>query len=232
MNLNYKMQLFGFWSGILYVFLLGLGFQLIAGYLPPHEPASGAAEISSIYHSDALRIRTGMIICMFSAVFFMPFSIAVALELEQIEGRFGMLAIWQVLGGVGTAILTFYPAMWWLIASYRLNRSPELIQLLNDIGWLQFVGGLSLFMPCVVTVVLGSFLDERDIPTFPRWSGYLSLWLAIFVLPGQLIFFYHAGPFAWDGLFGFWLPVIALVLWLIMIAVLIRKSALRIKELA
>ncbi len=228
--INYKAQLFGFWSGVAYVVLLGIGFQLIAGYLPPHNPAATAIEVATIYQRDSIAIKMGMILCMFSAICYLPFSISIATELERIEGRLGMLSLSQLMGGMGTCVLTFYPAMWWLSAAYRVDRTPDLIMMLNDAAWLQFVGGLSMFMPCVLSIIAGSFADTRQHPVFPRWCAYFSIWLAIFVLPGQLVFFFYSGPFAWNGLFGFWLPVGALVVWLLTIAILLRQSALRLKK--
>ena len=38
-----------------------------------------------------------------------------------------------------------YPAGWWLTASFRLDRDPQVVQLLNDIGWLQFLGVIAPF---------------------------------------------------------------------------------------
>lgn len=46
---------------------------------------------------------------------------------------------------------------------------------------------------------------------WPRWVGYLALWLSLLAVPASLIAFFQTGPFAWDGLFGFWVPLTAFV---------------------
>ncbi len=166
-----------------------------------------------------------MIINMFAAMMFMPFSISIAMELKEVEGGTGMLTMWQILGGLSTALLTFYPAMWWLIASYRPDRAPELIQLINDAAWLQFIGGLSIFLPCLITVAIASFMDKHEQPVFHRWLGYASIWACVLFMPGQLIFFFYGGPFAWNGILGFWLPVAALMAWFFLMAWQIRRVA-------
>jgi len=43
---------------------------------------------------------------------------------------------------------------------------------------------------------------------FPRWCGYANGWMALTIIPDQLLFFFHRGPFAWNGIFGVWVPVV------------------------
>ena len=228
--INNKLQIFGAWCGVYYLVILGIGFWFFPDFIPPHDPAAGSAEIAAIFQADFFKIRIGMVINMFGALIIMPFSLAIAMEIKQVEGGTGMLTMWQLMGGLSTAILTFYPAMWWLLASYRPDRAPELIQLINDAAWLQFIGGLSIFLPCFITVAIASFMDKREQPVFPRWIGYVSIWSCVLFLPGQLIFFFHGGPFAWNGILGFWVPITAIMAWFFLMTYQIRKVALiRIK---
>lgn len=55
--------------------------------------------------------------------------------------------------------------------------------------------------------------NESSEEVYPRWLGYASLWVAFLSMPGALIPFFKTGPFAWNGLFGFWLAVIAFFFW-------------------
>lgn len=224
--INNRLQLFGAWCGIMYLVLLGIGFWAFPDFIPPHDPAADSTEVAAIFQKDFINIRIGMIFSMIAAMIFMPFSISIAMELKEVEGGTGMLTMWQILGGLATSLLTFYPAMWWLLASYRPERMPELIQLVNDAAWLQFIGGLTIFLPVLITVAMAAFMDEREKPVFPRWLGYASIWACVLFLPGQLIFFFYGGPFAWNGILGFWLPVVALMAWFILMAYHIRKVTL------
>ena len=54
-------------------------------------------------------------------------------------------------------------------------------------------------------------LSPRENPIIPRWFGYLSLWTAILYIPELLIYFFKVGPFAWDGIIGFWIPAILFI---------------------
>jgi hypothetical protein len=46
-------------------------------------------------------------------------------------------------------------------------------------------------------------------------------------LPDQLLFFFKTGPFAWNGLFAFWVPLSVFGGWFFMVSYLIRRDVLR-----
>ena len=58
----------------------------------------------------------------------------------------------------------------------------------------------------------------------PRWLAYFNLWVAFLFVPGGLILFFKTGPFAWNGVFTFWLPLSIFSLWFIVMFVALRKS--------
>ena len=237
-NLNYKCLLFGAWCLVLGAWCLVLGawccalyslFALVswwftANFIPPHDPASTPVEIAGIYHDNTTHIRFGMILLMFAAGFYIPFTAAVANFISRIEGGIGVLSISQILGGMGNVCLTFYPAMWWLIASFRPDENPKLVRLLNDIAWLQIAGGLTSFLSVLVSVAVASFADKSKYPVFPRWTAYFSLWTFALLLPGQLVFFFKSGPFAWNGLLAFWMPLTVFAPWFVVMTIVILKA--------
>jgi hypothetical protein len=53
-------------------------------------------------------------------------------------------------------------------------------------------------------VAAAVFLDAAA-EVFPRWVGHVSAWCAVLLLPAVLIPFFKEGPFAWHGIFQFWL---------------------------
>lgn len=222
-----NIQMFGAWCGLLYPLGLILGWAIIAGFLPPHRPSAGADEIAAIFHADYLRVRIGMIIVMFTAMIVIPFSAILGQVLARIEDGAGVLAYSALLGGAGTMVLTFYPAIWWLVACYRPERSADLLYLFNDMSWLQFIGGVSLFMTMPASVAVAALCDTSEHPVFPRWSGYFNVWVILAILPDQLMFFFHSGPFAWNGVFGFWLPLAGFGSWFPITWYLLRNAIKR-----
>ncbi|MGE3297731.1 MAG: hypothetical protein AB7I68_10315 [Porticoccaceae bacterium] len=43
-------------------------------------------------------------------------------------------------------------------------------------------------------------------------------------VPGGLLTFFKTGPFAWDGLFVFWVPLVVFLLWYGAMFVLLRQA--------
>ena len=225
--LTNKINLVGAWCGIYYCIFLLVGWWIIGGFLPLHEPSAGAEEIAAFFRDNTQRIRAGMIVVMWGAAIFLGFASTVAYYISRIEGKVGPLTFLTLLAGFSNSMLSFYPPLWWLINSFRPEeRSVELIYLLNDAAWLQFIGGISLFMPMLLTVAIAALCDTSKRPIFPRWSGYVSIWLFVLFLPGQLLFFFKDGPFAWNGVFGFWIVLGAFCGWFVIVFSLIRKQVL------
>ncbi|MGB8390637.1 MAG: hypothetical protein WCE76_23335, partial [Mycobacterium sp.] len=69
--------------------------------------------------------------------------------------------------------------------------------------------------------------DVTPEPIFPRWSGYLSIFVALVQIPPVMLVFFKTGPFAWDGLISWWLPAIDFFGWIVVMMVLTATAARR-----
>ena len=54
--------------------------------------------------------------------------------------------------------------------------------------------------------------------------------MAIVIVPDQLLFFFKTGPFAWNGLFGIWLPIVWFCGFFLINFVALRQAVLRERE--
>ncbi|MGQ0530291.1 MAG: hypothetical protein ACT4PG_10880 [Panacagrimonas sp.] len=109
--------------------------------------------------------------------------------------------------------LLLVPGFIWLAISYREGTSPELITVLNDLAWFMFLAGAArtiLQWLCIGLAVIG---DTSAEPIYPRWFAYLNFWLAFGAVSGQVIPFVKSGPFAYNGLFGFWMVAAVFFVW-------------------
>lgn len=219
---------FAIWCGLGYILLLGIGWGAIAGFFPITPPGAGQAEAVAVFADDPTRIRVGMVTVMLGALVLIPFGAVIAYVVKRVEGGAGVLTFSVLLGTAGLMVLTFYPAMTWLVAAYRPERDPSLTYLLSDAGWLQFVGGLTMLLAMPLALAAAAFLDERDDAVFPRWFGYLNVWVVLLLLPDQLLFFFHDGPFSWNGLMGFYVPAIAFIAWFATTIHLLRRAVPRL----
>lgn len=219
-----RVHCFGIWCGPLYVITAVISWGLLAGFLPPWPPGWSAEQVAAVFATDTTRIRIGMVALMFSAAALIPFAGAIARRVSHLERGPGVLTYCTLIGTMGTIILTFYPAIWWLWAAYRPERAPELIMLINDLAWLQFVGGLSMYFGLPVAVTILAFGDRSARPAFPRWCGYFNLWVMLLIIPDQLLFFFHDGPFAWNGVFALWIPLIMFGIWFFVTTYVLHKA--------
>lgn len=218
-----KNQLICAWCGPTFLVLLALGLWGLAGWVPPPSPTDSAEQVSAMFQQDTTRIRLAMLAFMTGVPLYLAWTAAVTGQLNRIEGRRASLAHTQLLAGGLVAAGLVLPIMIWAAAAYRPERSPEATQTLNDLAWIPFLG---LFSPAVLqmlAIALVIFADDRAEPALPRWAGYFNVWVAILGIPAGLLIFFKDGPFAWDGVFGFWIPAPIFFVWVsVMTTLLVR----------
>ena len=52
----------------------------------------------------------------------------------------------------------------------------------------------------------------------------VTLWVGALFVPGGLLTFFKHGPFAWNGLFAFWIPLLTFFAWYLLMFVFLRKA--------
>ena len=215
--MNKNTQLLCAHSGIAFALLLGLGIFGIAGWMPLVDPAWDAATLSQMFQDNQTRIRIGATVMAMGSVFWWSFAAAIAMQMKRIEGAVHPLSYVQMAASSGGIIALLIPAYLWLALAYRPEAtSPETLQLINDFAWLTFIG---MFPPGVLQgVALGICIlsDKSTTPIYPRWMAYVSFWAAAGFLPTALLPFFHGGPFAWNGVIGFWIPATAFFGWIVL----------------
>ena len=222
--MNYRSQLLCAWSGPVYALLFVIGL-LMAGFVPPPSPALSPAELSDIYVERTNQIRIGMLIALAAQGFYVMFSAVVAVQMQRIQGPFSPLPMAQF----GLGVMTIFPALMTMMfqemAAFRpLTRSPEMVLLLSDATWIPFVGAWFTGVPQWLLVGVVILNDRRDQPIMPRWSGYVNIWIALLTLPSTGLFFLKTGPFAWDGLFSFWMAGFCFFGWVTVMAPVLIKA--------
>jgi hypothetical protein len=198
------------------------------GFLPPVPPSLSAAEVAALYEEHRTGIRLGATLTMQFCIFGVAWTAAVAAQMRRIEGDSTPLLTYLQLacGTIGFMVLMIAPFAW-TTAAFRPERAPELVYLFNDFAWLALIMPVMPAALQALAIAAATLSDRRAEPIFPRWSAYLNLWAAVVFLPGALATFFKTGPFAWNGLFDFWLPLTVFCLWLPLMAVLVTQAARR-----
>lgn len=218
------------WSGYAYIAFLLAGMA-IAGFLPSQPPGYTPQEIAAVYVGDNIwRIRIGMMIALVGSMLYVPWTAILARMIMSVEGKAGILTYCQLIAGACNVLLTAYPTGYWMLGSFRPGRNPELIQLINDISWSQFLGVITPFYFVPISIAIASFLDEDMDPIIPRWVGWFNIWFELSLLPLVVIFWFQHGPFAWNGIFGFYLPFSIFFIWFFVMTWTLRRSLHRLNE--
>jgi hypothetical protein len=220
-----KLQRVGAWCGTAMIVLYSACFSGIAKLFPPMSPTDTAEQTDAFLANENLWVRFGLAGALLAAALAIPFHAVIVLRLRRAEGQWGMLTLTQLL-----AAAIFTPAMMFSLmalaaAAFRAGqRDPEITQAFSDFFWLWFIGIVGTIVMQNITLAIASFTDKGDPPTFPRWYGFLNLWVAMLSLPGCVVVAMSTGPLAWDGVFSYYLAGLALIVWMIGTTVVLLKS--------
>ncbi|MCW3014535.1 MAG: hypothetical protein JWO02_1627 [Solirubrobacterales bacterium] len=209
------------WPVCLITFLIF--FLPIAGFIPPPKENWSADRLAEFYSDNLTGIRIGLIGSMFASALMLPFFTVISAEMKKIEGRMSLLAPIQF--GAAMILVAFFQiiALFWLVSSLRPGRDPEVIRAFNDYGWLVWTILIPTYSLQFICMAVAGFMDRRPEPIWPRWASYVNIWVAITGAGGVLAVFFHSGPFSWNGIMGYWIPVIAFAAGMSMTAVLLLR---------
>lgn len=226
--MNAKMQRLCAWCGVFCTLLWLAGFWPLAHYFAPHSPLWGPEEVKAFYTTNTNLIRIGLILLGFGACLYLPWCAAIATQMKRIEGDHSPLT-WSQLGLGSIFVWVFFlPVMIWLCISYRPEEtSPELLWKMNDMAWLTFINPVCIIFFQGIAIGLAILSDKRVEPIFPRWFGFFNIWVVIIYLPGSLVPLFKSGPFAWNGILAWWIPLTLFVIWMITTTYLLLKAITR-----
>lgn len=211
-------------SGPVFMVLLGVGL-LLAGLIPPPSPHNSAAQIVQFYHHDTIAIRTGLQLAMVGSALLVPWSVALFLQMRRMEGGASPWAYVQLGAGIASLSLFFIPIMVLQAAIFRIDQmAPQIVQTLHDITWITFVSAFSPGFIQFMSIGIATLQQKTSIPVFPRWAGYFSVWMALVFTAGFAVPYFKEGPLAWNGVFTWWIPLVAFGCWIfVMFGLLIRS---------
>src|SRR5246500_1442178 len=215
-----RIQLFCAWCGPTVVVVALIGF-IIAGVLPlPLGPSNTTEKVMSFYSHDT-RVAAGLVIATLGMCLVFPVIALIGVHMVRMEGPTPILTFLQLITGAATGVFLVMPMILMTIIPFRSDRSPELTVTLNDISWLLFLTPIGPFI--IQNLAIGTaILSDRN-GILPRWVGYLNFWVALSFVPDPLAYFFHSGPFAWRGIFIFWLAFVAYAVFLIAMGWALRR---------
>ncbi|MFT4054124.1 MAG: hypothetical protein QM681_06425 [Novosphingobium sp.] len=202
------------WGGPFCAATLGTGL-LLAGFVPPPSPALSADQIAALFRDNSMLIRIGMILGLAGITGYAALVCVITAQMRRMDTPTRLAADMQLGAGAIGVLTVMFPNMLLAIAAFRPERDPALTQLLNDVAWLLIIPAFPTFLAQFGAIAIGTFTDRRPDPVFPRWVGYLNLWIGLLFCPGALAYIFRSGPFAWNGLLAFWVAAGAFFVWLV-----------------
>lgn len=220
-----KLRIFNLcsWGGLAALVITLIGW-LVAGLLPlPLGPSNTLSDVVAFYSSDSTRRMVGFVLATLGVCFAMPMVGVISIHMLRMERRLPLLSLIQLGSGSVTILINLLASMLFAVLTFRPElRAPESIMMLNDLTWLIFFTPIMPFIIQNVAIGIAVLTDRGK--SFPRWVGYLNLWVAFAFVPDILAYFFFSGPFAWNGIFVFWLALTAYAAFLVVMSVVTRRA--------
>jgi hypothetical protein len=221
------------WIGVVLSIIYCYGYAGLMGFFPPPEPGLPASDVATLYAAHGMQFRIGVALMLISGGFLLPWTLVISVQMARDEKGVPIWAILQALAGVLSTLIFFLPAIFWAAASFSPERDPALTKMMHELAFLTFITPVCVFPIQIIpiAVVALSHKDKPELSAFPRWLGYFTLWEAVIAEAGVAALLFKSGPFAWNGLFPFYLPIIVFTLWISAVFYTIFR-ALRLQEQA
>jgi hypothetical protein len=216
-----------FWTLPLLMALWAGAFFMFPGFVPPMSPRMPAAQVGAFYAKYTERIRWSMMLLNWFCVALIPILMLVVERMRGMAHRTPTMR-YCVIGVAAAAPIAFLTAtVFWLLAAFRPERAPDLTQLYNDLGWITFACGVPFLVSLCFFLAVSIYFDQQPHPVFARWIGHFNLVIALALAPAGFAGLALSGPFAWDGLIGFWLKIIAIAVWLLVMGIVLGVAVER-----
>lgn len=217
------------WWGIVLAIIYGLALWLCFDMVPPKDPEWSSAQVASWYAENNTQIKWGAVIGGWTGAFMVPILAVVAVQMARVET--GGAKIWSAMGLISGGLMSIplmLPPLFWGVAAYTKDRvSPDATTIMHELGNLTLVTTDQFYVFLWVGVSVICFRPATALVPhnpFPRWWGYLSLWITLMFEAGAFAFLPRTGPLAWDGLLVFWSPLSLFGVWISIQSFLIFRA--------
>ncbi len=217
------------WISVALSVVFSVGY-VMTGFFPPPPATLSATQVAELYASDNMRLRIGVVLCLLSGSFLMVWGVVVSAQMARVEKGLPVWAITQALAATMGAMIFTLPLLFVGVAGFAAECPPEVTLLMHQLAFLTLITPVTFFPLQALPVGIIS-LSRHDAGTahspFPRWLGYLSLWMLVCAEAGTMALLFRTGPFAWNGLFTFWLPLTIYAVWYTALTRLMLKAITR-----
>jgi hypothetical protein len=199
-------------------------FLTFPGFLPPMSPNMTPDQLAHFFRIHAASIRFSMVVVDLCGVMLLPFFALIVVQMKRMATPSHVFAYCYLSAVVSGATLFAIPDLLWLVATFRPDRDPALIQLLNDMAWMIFTAPVGMLVAQNVCLGLAIYMDKQERPVFPRWVGHFNMVTAVLIAPAAVAATVRTGPFAWNGAISFWLKIVTYAVFVAVMFFMLRRA--------
>jgi hypothetical protein len=190
-------------------------FFLFPAFTTPLSPSLSPDEVAAFYRDpeNMNRTRYSMILYNWFGVGLLPLYGVIVVQIKRMNHYSDVLAYGYLSAATSAVGLFMTTNLYFQVAAFRPERDPVVMQLINDMAWLNFTAPVGFLIAQNVCLALAIYLDRQKQRVFPLWVAHFNILIALAVAPAALSAMTLTGPFAWDGIWSFWGRLSAIVLW-------------------
>jgi hypothetical protein len=224
---NIKAQWVSLWTGPAVGVVLLAAALVFPGFWPPMSPVMNPEQVASFYADHTAWIRLSQVTFNLCGIMIVPLLMVIVVQMKRMKGQSHVFAYCFLTAVISGATIFALSNVFFLVAAFRPERDPALVQLLNDLAWIVFIAPVGMVVSQFVLLALAVYSDDRNDPVFPRWVGHFSLVIAAAMVPAAGAAVFQTGPLAWDGLWSFWVRNGAYVAFVIVMFFVLRRAVYR-----
>jgi hypothetical protein len=221
---NIKTQLISLWTAPVFGVILLIAFLAFPGFFPPMSPDMTAERVAKFYTDNAAMIRLSMITFNLCAIMLLPMFMVIVVQMKRMATQSHVFAYCFLTAAVSGATIFALADIFYLVAAFRPDRNPELVQLLNDMAWMIFIAPVGMVVAQLLLLGLAIYFDNGPNPVFARWVGHYAIATALVMAPAAGAAIFRTGPLAWDGAVSFWLRNGAFALFIVVMFFVLRAA--------
>jgi hypothetical protein len=209
------------------------GFIVFMRFLPAPSPMASAERITQMYVDNQAGIQIGASLMLLSYCMWVSWGASLATWGRSVERGAPVLSYALIANIAVEEFVVIMIAVFWGLAAFRPGVvSPDITLTLNDAGWLMF---LITWGPFSVQSILFGLLvlqDRTANPVFPRWMAGFSFMWAFVLIPAFAPLIFKEGGFAYNGILGMYIPLIAFEAWKTAVAAVAIRGYRRNSKIA
>jgi hypothetical protein len=211
-----------YWVFLAFYTLMPVGLVIFARAMPPPPPDVSDQQIVEWFTDHRTGIQIGFVLLLVIGGGAAISNGIIGYHMHRMSS--GRPLSYAFIGAMGVGFVPGFTllAVCWLTAVFRLDRPPQQLHLLYDLGMLSFNGSLGCFTAAYIALAIAILYDRNKI--FPKWFAYVQVWQVVTEVLATMMFVYRSGVYSWNGATTFWIAVAVFGSWVVCLVPILRKA--------